>query len=354
MTDEISGVSGELQDRTTLLDGIDDELLDAANQALDACDLLKGDGFSELWWHESIEEAKPRVMRPFKVLSGHDVQGMTELIDGYESVLARFTPNMAADDPEELPELRRAYDLLDGTWEGQGAEAATLYVAKLQQAFQGSALLISELAGGVISAREAIATARQDLVELADSFHRSAEQFRESEESSSPAWGRMLAWATAGVVVGLVTGGLGGVVAATGGMAGSLIAGEVAKADAGTVGGSNPGEVIQSFTDTADELLRSTTDTAEKVAAEINKRIDKMSNHPVPPPPDVSPGPSFDPGDFRTDQLPGDIADAVRDADVDIDRQGEVRPGDEETRGEITARLDGELPAPDASDDVRP
>ncbi|OQO93029.1 hypothetical protein B1813_13085 [Saccharomonospora piscinae] len=310
MSDEI--------DRATLLDGVDDELRDAANKALDAVDLLKMCGFPAEWVTRPLEESKPRVVRPFRVMSGHDIDGMTDLIEGYESTLRQFTPNMRADDPEELPELRRAYDLLSENWYGDGAEAATLYVANLSQAYQGSALLISEVAGGAIAAREIIATAREDLTELADTFYAAAEQYAESKKSNSPAWGRMAAWATVGVAVGLLTGGVAGVVGAVGGIAGSLIAGEVAKADAGSVAGDSADEVVTSYLEQADALLDKTTETAEELARKIDDRIGKISEHPIPPPPDVSPGPAFDPDDFRTDTLPGDIERNVRDANVDI------------------------------------
>jgi hypothetical protein len=335
-------------DRSALLDGIDDELRDAANKAIDAVALVWCATYlpwDPLPWEElvipKVEEYAPDVLRPFRLMSGHDIQGMTDLIEGYETTLRNFTPNMQAEEPEELPELRRAYDLLNDNWYGEGAEAATLYVAQLSQAFQGSALLISEVAGGVIAARETIATARDDLVNLADTFYAAAEEYVESKQSNKPALGRMLGWTTLGVAVALVTGGgISGVVAAVGGIAGSLIANEVAKAETGSVSGDGPEEIIASYLEEADKLISRTTETAEEIARKIRERTEAISEYPVPPPPDVSPGDAFDPDDFRTDTLPGEIEQNVRDANVDIGIDGNW--SDSTEGGQISSRLAGE------------
>ncbi|SDC19135.1 hypothetical protein [Actinokineospora iranica] len=335
------------QEREALLEGIHDDLIEPANRALDACDYLLYATMPTVGvFGELLDERKPRVAAVFRLFSETDIGGLQDLIDQLDRTWREL-------DQGTRVELEEAQRLLTD-WNGSAAEETKYYLARLTEAFDLSVTNISEVEGGVVAARELIATARNDLTTLAESFHDAAKQYHESQNPPDDnLFGRVLVAAFAGAITGLLTAGVGvGVAgaatisygaAAASSAAGAAITTGLEASITGSVSGDDPLAILESFLTEADKLKSGTRDAADELTREIQRY--SASLPVIPAPPDVSPGPTFDPDLFRTDNLTAGLEESVRRAQVDIPRReivgtqdGQAQPGGS---GTVADRLDG-------------
>ncbi|GAA4620560.1 hypothetical protein [Saccharopolyspora hordei] len=346
-----------MSDRAALLDGIDDDLVPAAERVLDGCDLMAEElrgRFSMALDCFLVMDSRDRLMGVFRRFSGHDVAGMVELIATLHRALAGFA-EAENEDPAPQADLVQARDVVEGTWSGAGAYAASNTLLELQGSFQTAAHAMCRLLGAALAAREAIVMGRDDLKKLAESFHTAAEEFRVGEGGSDgPNMFVVLGTLFVGAAVGMVTAGLGtglaagaviGALEVTSGAAGSILAAEITPAPSNAPAGNSAGEIIDSFLAEADRISASVVAAAEGVAEKLRGATAELEHRraDIPPPPDVSPGPVFDPSDFWASEVSDDLADLVRDLETDV----EVSEPDGMGNGgsEISARLAGEEPA---------
>lgn len=315
-------------DQPGLLDGIADSLKDTAEEAYEAVDLLR-------MWHQSddsIREMKEPIRQRFLDFSSADIspEGTIQtMIDTLDSIWQDF-------EEHSTWRLERSLELLDH-WSGNGAENARDQITRLKnryssdQSKNNAVAELTQLQSDVVGVREMIAKGHEDLRQLTSSFHRAAEEYREAESASQVSPSDILKSGFAGAVTGLLT------VAAvpTGGMSlvagGAIIAAHAAGsmvvtglADASITGG-DPFEIHGSYIEAIDELKSEIRRVAvEEFVPDIDAAREEVSG--VPRPPDVSPGDEFDPDeDFTTPEMPQDVEDDVREADVDIP---EYQPGD--------------------------
>lgn len=88
------------------------------------------------------------------------------------------------------------------------------------------------------------------------------------------------------------------------------------------VEGDNADDIFESFLSGADKIRSHMRESASLLADKIHEK--SVNLPPVPNPPDVSPGDSFDPGNFETSNTPKGTEKRVRDRNVDIAPDGSV------------------------------
>jgi hypothetical protein len=87
--------------------------------------------------------------------------------------------------------------------------------------------------------------------------------------------------------------------------------------------GDSPETIYNSFHDGVVNIRESMFRAAESLISKINVEINNLPI--IPEPPDVSPGASFDPGNFETENTDKGTEKRVRDKDVDISNDGKFQ-----------------------------
>jgi hypothetical protein len=332
---EYFGITESVSDRprSQLLEGICDELHKGANDALDALETLwfadylfpgVGNGVFEGW-----QDKVTAVFREFSRADLSDSSGLQAMINSYEPVWKNFGRG-------SLTELRRAKELL-ASWRGNAAEDAKTYLDGLAETYNDLGAEITVVESIAVAARDSVWSARSDLNTLAQTFRTAAEKYaRDKAAAAEIALARIVTAAFVGAVTGMI-----GVVAdlgVTAIQAGRLTAEAVGIGAANKGLGSGLEAVGSEFAarmagDNADTIFRSFvagTDTLRSHMKETSKRFvqtiaDRSNNiTPVPDPPDVSPGSSFDPSNFETTHTSKGDEKRVRDKHVDINPDGSV------------------------------
>jgi hypothetical protein len=86
--------------------------------------------------------------------------------------------------------------------------------------------------------------------------------------------------------------------------------------------GDNPHSLYKSFRDNADQIRHGMFRASDALVSRIRTEINDLPA--IPEPPDVSPGETFDPGNFETEKTDKNTEKAVRDKNVDINADGEI------------------------------
>ncbi|QKV81490.1 hypothetical protein HUT10_30695 [Amycolatopsis sp. Hca4] len=333
--------------RAELLEGVSEDLKDGANDALDALEVLR---MTEIWllgFDESSEQFRKmqdEVAGVYREFSDADIDH--ESTAGLQSLIMKHDDVWKQLQRDSKPKLDDARQFL-GVWRGSAANAVKAYLNQLADAFTEVETKITVLESDVVAAREAIASARQDLSNLGTTFLDTAKQYQEDQSRKrEAAMSKVLAATFAGAVAGLLTVASAGVAAPAGAAIftaanGALVAGNAAGgaisamvANQAEITGDNAFDLYQSFLDSAGKIR----DGAGEAAGTLANRIgDEAVDLPkIPDPPDVSPGSSFDPSDFETDHTSRETEKNVRDANVDIAPDGQVSSG-----ATHVGRLDG-------------
>ena len=317
--------------RQTHLEGIGEDLLDGANDALDALEILR---WTALWLgDDQVEDWRKQVAGVYREFSAADIDrdseaGLQGLINEQDKIWKALVDNSKS-------ELDQAEKRLEH-WRGDAANDVKAYINGLAHTYDRVGTKITVLESDVVAAREAIASARGDLTKLGESFKTVAEKYQEEKSKASESAGlKVLGAAFAGVVAGLLTVATAGAGAAAGAAVlsatakGAIIAGNVAGsaisasiANAAEITGDNVFELVASFFEQTDKLREGMIDAMDDLAKQIDIEAEDLPA--IPPPPDVSPGSSFNPDDFETERLDKDREGKVRDAGVDIAPDGKV------------------------------
>ncbi|MDI5981872.1 hypothetical protein [Amycolatopsis magusensis] len=315
--------------RETHLEGIGEDLLDGANDALDAIDVLR---WTEMFLPEEVfEEMRKTVAGVYREFSEADIDrdsdaGLQALINEHDKIWKALIDG-------SMSELDQAEKRLEH-WRGEAANDVKAYLGNLAHTYDRIGTKITVLESDVVAAREAIASARGDLTKLGESFKAVAEKYQEEQsKKSESATMKVLGAAFAGTVAGLLTVATAGAGAAAGAAVlsatakGAIIAGNVAGsaisaaiANASEIRGDSASDLYESFIENTDKLRQGMIDAMADLAQQIDIEAEDLPK--VPPPPDVSPGDSFDPDAFETERLDKDTERKVRDSGVDIAPDG--------------------------------
>ncbi|WP_103351076.1 hypothetical protein [Amycolatopsis sp. CA-128772] len=321
--------------RAELLDGVSEDLKDGANDALDALDILR---MTEIWLfgfddsNENFRKMQDDTAAIYREFSDADIDH--ESADGLQSLIMKHDAVWKQLQRDSKPKLDDARQFLD-VWRGAAANAVKAYLNQLADAFTEVETKITVLESDVVAAREAIASARQDLSNLGTTFLETAKKYQEDQSRKrEAAMSKVLAATFAGAVAGLLTVASAGVAAPAGAAIftaanGALVAGNAAGgaisamvANQAEITGDNAFDLHQSFLDSAAKIR----DGAGEAAGTLANRIgDEAVDLPkIPGSPDVSPGSSFDPSNFETDHTSRQTEQNVRDRHVDIAPDGRV------------------------------
>ncbi|WP_181775568.1 hypothetical protein [Amycolatopsis pittospori] len=314
---------------TKLLEGITDDLTEGAAKAYTAIDLL----FKPLWGPElDLSGGRKEQVRDFFLefseaeLNGSETS-LQPMIEAYERLWNAFQDTKAPLDRSLVLLLK---------WRGEGAEAAKSYIQGLINTYSRVGTKLTILEADIVAARDAIATARADLSTLSASFLTAAEKYQDDQErQDESALGKAFAAAFAAAVTALLVAAVppaGALTAATffttanavqvaGAAAGAGIA--TAVSENYSIVGDSPESIYNSYHDGVvnirEGMFRATESLISKIDVEIN-------NLPiVPEPPDVSPGETFDPGNFETENTDKGTEKRVRDREVDISNDGKFQ-----------------------------
>lgn len=313
-------------DRTALLEGVAEELQQGANDAMDAIDYLCWSGMALIG--TGPDQAKQDVANIFREFSDADLGAA----DGLQYLINQLDKTWKALQDNSKSQLDQAEKLL-GVWRGEAANGAKAAISQLAATFTRVESKITVLESDVVAAREAIASARQDLANLGSTFKASAAQFVQENAQQNDGWlTKVLVEGFAGAVTGLLVVVSDGVGAAEGGAVftmarGALVAGHAAGQaitasveNAATISGDSAKDLYQSFLDNVDKIRQGMSAGSDDLAANIG--VEARDLPTVPPPPDVSPGGHFDPGNFETADTSPQTEKRVRAADVDITPEG--------------------------------
>jgi len=335
MTDDYFTMGGpwEPVDRGPLLEGISEDLLEGANNALDGVQALREAEFTLALGDDSFAEQMNKkvssIYREFSAANLDRENGLQSLIDRYERIWKTLQQDAA-------PKLDTALDRLE-YWRGDAANSAKAYIGDLKQAYELVESKITVLEADVVAAREAVASARHDLNELGYSLKQVAEKYKEDKKiQAANARSKVLAAVFTGAVTGLLaaaTMGAGGAAAGTvftlarGAMFAANVAGStIGEMISKEISGDNAVDIFASFTDAVDKIRSAMEDTSGDLASDIGKQAEDLPK--IPPPPDVSPGSHFDPSNFETDHTSRETEKNVRDANVDIAPDGKDSSND--------------------------
>ncbi|MFD9962963.1 hypothetical protein [Amycolatopsis sp. NPDC058986] len=334
--------SGEDGNRAALLEGISDDLLDGANDALDAIEYLRYSDFMAMKMYD-WDKMRQEVAGAYREFSDADIdrestKGLQEMINQFDKIWK----TLQEDSKTKLDQAEKRMEY----WRGEAANAVKSYINDLSETYARVETKITVLESDVVAAREAIATARQDLSNLGSAFKETAKKFQKDKaQQSDAAASKVLAAAFAGAVTGLLAVATGGAGAAAGGAIftaanGAMVAGNVAGAalsqvvaNSAEVSGDNVLDIYASFMDNVDKIRSGMGDTADDLAKHIG--IESRDLPQIPPPPDVSPGDHFDPGNFETGHTSRQTEKRVRDSGVDIAPDGTVSNGGNGTAGSV-------------------
>ncbi|NKQ59163.1 hypothetical protein HFP15_40610 [Amycolatopsis sp. K13G38] len=313
----------------SLLEGIVSSLHDAALDAFAAVDTL----WSTMWnpWlngQESVQQQwKDEIRSRFVEFSQADIEpGAKDGLQGIIDDLGRIRETLQRDSKVEL---QQAHDML-GEWRGDAANQTKYYVLNLTEEYEIVESKLSILQSDVVAAREMIAKGRSDLRNLSGSFRDAADQYRQAEQANARGNSEVLTDAFTGAIAGLLavpTGGAsllaaGAVIA--GSAAGSVVVGEITHKP---LEGDKPEDIYQDFLDAIDDIKTELGRTGEKLVHDINA----LEMPELQDPPDVSPGRSFNPDNFGTNDIPPETERNVRDSGKDIPR---YKPGDRQRERE--------------------
>ncbi|MBE1500333.1 hypothetical protein H4696_007433 [Amycolatopsis lexingtonensis] len=332
--------------RAELLEGISEDLQEGANDALDALEILRvtdwifGMGSDEAGF-KKMQDDTAGVYREF---SDADIDH--ESADGLQHLIMKHDAVWKALQRDSKPKLDDARQFLD-VWRGSAANAVKAYLNELADAFTEVETKITVLESDIVAAREAIASARQDLNNLGSTFKQTAEDYQKAQERQrEAAMSKVLAATFAGAVTGLLTVATAGAGAVAGASVftaanGALIAGNAAGgaitavvANQAEIKGDNAFDLYQSFAESAGKIRSGAEDAAQTLADRIGDESVDLPK--IPDAPDVSPGSSFDPSNFETDHTSRRTEKNVRDANVDIAPDGRLSSG-----ATHAGRLDG-------------
>ncbi|MEV7552645.1 hypothetical protein AB0N89_23800 [Amycolatopsis sp. NPDC089917] len=311
-----------------LLEGISDDLSAGAEKALAAVDLL----FQQPWLGVDADLSggrKEQVRDFFLEFSEAELVGANSLqtmIEAYERLWNAFQDTKAP--------LDRSLALLL-KWRGEGAESAKSYIQGLVNTYSRVGTKLTVLEADLVAARDAIATARGDLSTLAASFLTAAEKYLDDKErQDESALQKALAATFAAAVTALLVAAVppaGGLTAAAFFTTanGVQVAGAAAGAGLATAAtvqadivGDSPESIYNSFHDGVVNIRESMFRTSESLISKINVEINNLPV--IPDPPDVSPGDTFDPGNFETENTDKGTEKRVRDKNVDISNDGKI------------------------------
>jgi hypothetical protein len=331
-------MSGDGDDRRgELLEGVSADLADGANDALDALQILKytdwvfGLGSDE----DGFKKMQDEIAGVYREFSDADIDH--ESTEGLQSLIMKHDAVWKQLQRESKPKLDDARQFL-GVWRGSAANAVKAYLNQLADAFTEVETKITVLESDVVAAREAVASARQDLSNLGTTFLETAKKYQEDQSRKrEAAMSKVLAATFAGAVAGLLTVASAGVAAPAGAAIftaanGAMVAGNAAGgaisavvANQAEITGDNAFDLYQSFLDSAGKIRDGAGEAATTLANRINDEAVDLPK--IPGSPDVSPGSSFDPDNFETDHTSRETEKNVRDENVDIGRDGEVSSG---------------------------
>lgn len=310
-----------------LLEGISDDLTAGAEKAFAALDLL----FEPMFGVDADFSSgrKEQVQDFFLEFSEAELVGSNSLqpmIEAYERLWNAFQDTKAP--------LDRSLVLLF-KWRGEGAEAAKSYIQGLVNTYSRVGTKLTVLEADIVAARDAIATARADLSELSATFLTAAEKYRDDKERQDES---ALMKAVAATFAAAVTALLIAAVPPAGGFAaatffttanGVQVAGAAAGAGLATAAtvqadivGDSPESIYNSYHDGVVNIREGMFRATESLISKINVEINNLPI--VPEPPDVSPGETFDPGNFETEKTDKETEKRVRDKNVDISNDGKV------------------------------
>ncbi|QRP43547.1 hypothetical protein [Amycolatopsis sp. FDAARGOS 1241] len=316
-------------DRTGLLSGVSDDLLDGANDALDGLQYLRyAEYFSFALTDEIYRQRQEEVVDVFRDFSSADLtdqgDGLQAMINDYELVWKNLGRH-------SITELRRAKELMT-SWRGDAAEDVKTYLDRLSETYDQMATEISVLESDVVAARDAVWGARRDLTNLAATFKDTAQKYQEAKAKegeislskvmttafSAALIGLLAAVATpaaAGVEITLAAAGTQAAVAGAGAGLSEVVAEGTARIE-----GDNANDIYQSFFDNVDKLRTAMHDSTGDLVAKIREKADALPE--IPTPPDVSPGATFDPDAFETTHTSKRTEDNARRENVDIAPDG--------------------------------
>jgi hypothetical protein len=319
--------------RAELLEGISEDLKDGANDALDAIDVLRQTSFIMFGFDDkNLRTMQDEVAGIYREFSDADIdhtptEGLQGLIMKHDAVWKQLQR-------DSRPKLDDARQFLE-VWRGSAANAVKAYLNQLADAFTEVETKITVLESDLVAAREAIASARQDLSNLGTTFLETAKKFKEDQSRKrEAAMSKVLAATFAGAVAGLLTVASAGVAAPAGAAIftaanGALVAGNVAGgaisavvANQAEISGDNAFDLYQSFLDSAGKIRDGAGEAAQTLANRIGDEAVDLPK--IPDSPDVSPGSSFDPNNFETDHTSRQTEKNVRDQNVDIAPNGRV------------------------------
>jgi hypothetical protein len=325
--------------RAELLEGISEDLKDGANDALDAIDVLRQTNFIMFGFNddsnENVRRMQDEVAGVYREFSDADIDhgsttGLQSLIMQHDAVWKQLQR-------DSKPKLDDARQFLE-EWRGSAANAVKAYLNDLANVFTDVETKITVLESDLVAAREAVASARQDLSNLGSTFKQTAEDFQKSQERQhASAMSKVLAATFAGAITGLLAVSTGGAGLAAGGTIftaanGAMVAGNAAGAAITTavankteIKGDDAFDLYDSFMESVAKIRDGAGDAAQTLANRIgDEAVDLPA---IPDSPDVSPGSSFDPDNFETDHTSRKTEKNVRDANVDIAPNGRVSSG---------------------------
>ncbi|MEV6906374.1 hypothetical protein [Amycolatopsis sp. NPDC051071] len=311
-----------------LLDGISDDLKKGANEAFAAVDLLFKSMFG--LGMDLSGERKEEVRDFFLEFSEAELVGdnsLQPMIEAYEGLWNAFQDTKAPLDRSLVLLLK---------WRGEGAESAKSYIQGLVNTYSRVGTKLTVLEADIVAARDAIATARSDLSKLSASFMTAAEKYQDDQErQDESAMMKALAAGFAGAVTALLIAAVppaGALTAATFFTTANAIQFAGATAGAGlstliaenaAIVGDSPESIYNSFHDGVVSIREGMFRASESLISKINVEINNLPV--IPEPPDVSPGETFDPGNFETENTDKGTEKRVRDKDVDISNDGKFQ-----------------------------
>ncbi|WP_410661260.1 hypothetical protein [Amycolatopsis sp. lyj-112] len=311
-----------------LLEGITDDLTRGAEKAFAAIDLM----FQPMFGIDvDLSGGRKEQVRDFFLefseaeLNGSE-NSLQPMIEAYESLWNAFQDTKAPLDRSLVLLLK---------WRGEGAEAAKSYIQGLVSTYARVGTKLTVLEADIVAARDAIATARGDLSELSASFLTAAEKYRDDKERQDES---ALMKAVAATFAAAVTALLIAAVPPAGGLTaaaffttanGVQVAGAAAGAGLATAAtvqadivGDSPESIYNSYHDGVVSIREGMFRATEALISKINVEINNLPI--IPEPPDVSPGETFDPGNFETEQTDKGTEKRVRDKNVDISNDGKI------------------------------
>ncbi|MER7858414.1 hypothetical protein DMC64_00760 [Amycolatopsis sp. WAC 04197] len=314
-------------DNSKLLEGISDDLTAGAEKAFTALDLLYPPFLgSDVDLSGGLKEEVRDFFIEFSDAQLVGENSLQPMIEAYEGLWNAFQDTKAPLDRSLVLLLK---------WRGEGAETAKSYIQGLVNTYSRVGTKLTVLEADIVAARDAIATARADLSTLAASFLTAAEKYRDDKErQNESALVKALAATFAAAVTALLVAAAppAGLTAATFFTTanGVQVAGAAAGAGLSTLAsenaaivGDSPEMIYNSFHDGVVNIREAMFRASESLISKINVEINNLPI--IPEPPDVSPGETFDPGNFETENTDKGTEKRVRDKNVDISNDGKFQ-----------------------------